>query len=84
MARLDTWYHVAGSILPSCPYEEPRAVPAVLTGADLHTWRTGQGLNRWRWLARLGVTQGAVSKAEGAPRNPLGPALQQALQQVLG
>jgi hypothetical protein len=59
------------------------AMPRQLTGADLAAWRSRRGLTQVAAAARLGVTQGTISKAESKPRRPLGPTLQIALTRIL-
>ncbi len=54
-----------------------------LTGADLTAWRTLQGLTQQAAADRLGVRQGTVSKAESRGGALLGPALRDALADVL-
>jgi hypothetical protein len=54
-----------------------------LTGADLTAWRTRQGLTQQAAADRLGVRQGTVSKAESRGGALLGPALRDALADVL-
>ncbi len=54
-----------------------------LTGSDLTAWRTRHGLTQQAAADRLGVRQGTVSKAEGRSGVLLGPALRDALADVL-
>jgi hypothetical protein len=56
---------------------------APLTGSDLTAWRTRHGLTQQAAADRLGVRQGTVSKAEGRSGALLGPALRDALADVL-
>jgi hypothetical protein len=68
--------------------EEPIRFPSghdapPLTGADLTAWRTRHGLTQQAAADRLGVRQGTVSKAEGRSGALLGPALRDALADVL-
>jgi hypothetical protein len=85
---------VLGDVMPHArpsgagPREEPirfrsgnEAPP--LTGADLTAWRTRHGLTQQAAADRLGVRQGTVSKAEGRSGALLGPALRDALADVL-
>lgn len=53
------------------------------TGADLTAWRTRHGLTQQAAADRLGVRQGTVSKAEGRSGALLGPALRDALADVI-
>lgn len=70
---------------PSAPPAAPAAaVSPALTGADLAAFRRGAGLTQVAAAARLGVTQGTISKAEGNPRTVLGPGLQEALRLAAG
>ncbi len=54
-----------------------------LTGADLTAWRTRHGFTQQAAADRLGVRQGTVSKAEGRSGALLGPALRDALADVI-
>ena len=56
---------------------------AILTGADLASWRSRLGLTQSVAASRLGVGQGTISKAESKGAAPLGPALIRALAAAL-
>lgn len=68
---------------PRAPEQPPKAVDPQLKGEDLKRWRTAHGHNQSEAAAVLGVSQGYIAKAEGAPERPLGPTLQEALRQAL-
>ncbi len=72
----------------SRPVEEPIRFPLAsdappLTGADLTAWRSRHGLTQQAAADRLGVRQGTVSKAESRGGALLGPALRDALADLL-
>lgn len=64
---------------PPPPIAPAPPEPPPFTGADLAGYRTSLGLSQGVLAARLGTTQGTVSKAEGNPTALLGPTLRRAM-----
>lgn len=64
---------------PPPPIAPAPPEPPPFTGADLAGYRTSLGLSQGVLAARLGTTQGTVSKAEGNPTALLGPTLRSAM-----
>ena len=68
---------------PPAPRPTRSEKRAILTGADLASWRSRLGLTQSAAASRLGVGQGTISKAESKGAAPLGPALLRALAVAL-
>lgn len=68
--------------MPSTGAAQPEEPPP-LKGADLLAWRSGRGLNQQGAAARLGISQGTVSKAEARASTVLSPTTRRALAEVL-
>ena len=58
--------------------------PPAYTGADVAAGRRSTGLSQTAFARLLGVTQGAISKAECNPRGPVGPSLRLAMSKRNG
>lgn len=51
----------------------------IYRGSDLAAYRRGRGLTQSLLAHQMGVSQGTIAKAEGAPEALLGPVLRAAL-----